>query len=83
MKRLTLGLAVALIAIPALATPHFGDDSNRGIWRDLDLTRAQQSQLDTLSETYREQRLQARDGFQQKMGHCLLNLNLMKRRPPS
>ena len=71
MKRLTLGLAAALIAIPALAAPHFGDNTNRGIWQDLDLTEAQQSQLDTLRETYREQRLQARDGFQQKMGALL------------
>lgn len=71
MKRLTLGLAAALIAIPTLAAPQFGNDTNRGIWQDLDLTEAQQSQLDTLRDTYRDQRLQARDGFRQKMGALL------------
>lgn len=67
MKRFTIGLAIAAIALPTLAAPHFGDGMDRGMWRDLGLTEAQQNQLQALRDEYRTQRQQARGDVQAKM----------------
>ncbi|WP_077771916.1 Spy/CpxP family protein refolding chaperone [Salinivibrio sharmensis] len=71
MKRLTIGLALAAVTLPTLAAPHFGGGMDRGMWRDLDLTAEQKTQLEALRDDYRAQRQQARGDFHTNM-HTLL-----------
>ncbi|WBA18096.1 Spy/CpxP family protein refolding chaperone [Salinivibrio kushneri] len=71
MKRFTIGLALAAVTLPTLAAPHFSGGMDRSLWRDLDLTAEQKTQLEALRDDYRAQRQQARSDFHTNM-HTLL-----------